>query len=120
MFTLGSLDDESVEDDDITSMDFGVTIVEDLDDPKSWASFEKAIEDFTMRDTRKLIFKSLTLCCEFYKLYAKSKGFGIKKKLHVRVEPMGIQLRKYSSVMQKVSIFKSILITLIRKGSRKS
>jgi len=41
------LDYESVEDDDITSMDFGVTIVEDLDDPKLWASFEKALEDLS-------------------------------------------------------------------------
>jgi len=29
---------------------------------------------------RKLIFKSLNLCCEFYKLYAKSKGFGMQEK----------------------------------------
>ena len=41
------LDYESVDDDDITSMDFGVTIVEDLDDPKLWASFEKALEDLS-------------------------------------------------------------------------
>ena len=74
------LDDESVEDDDITSMDFGVTIVEDLDDPKLSASFGKALEDFTMRDMRKLIFKFLNLCCEIYKVYAKSKGFGIREK----------------------------------------
>ena len=74
------LDDESVEDDDITYMDFGVTIIEDLDDPKLWASFGKALEDFTIRDMRKLMFKSLNLCCEFYKLYAKSKRFGIREK----------------------------------------
>ena len=61
-------------------MDFGVTIVEDLDDPKLWASLGKALEDFTMKDMRKLIFKSLNLCCEFYKLYVKSKGFRIRKK----------------------------------------
>ena len=74
------LDDENVEDDDITSMDFSVTIVEDLDDPKLWESFGKAVENFTMRDMRKLIFKSLNLCCEIYKLYEKSKGFEIQEK----------------------------------------
>ena len=68
------LDDESDEEDNITSMDFGVTIVENLDDPKLWASFGKALENFSTRDMRKLIFKSLNLCCEFYKLYAKVKG----------------------------------------------
>ena len=73
-------DDQSDEDDDITSMDLGITIVEDLDDQKLWASFGKALEDFTMRDVRKLTFKFLNLCCEFYKLYAKSKGFGIQEK----------------------------------------
>ena len=76
----GDLDDQSDEDDDITSMEFGVTIVEDLNDQKLWALFGKAFEDFTIRDMRKLIFKSLNLCCEFYKLHAKSKGFEIREK----------------------------------------
>jgi len=71
------LDDQSVEDDDITSIDLGVRIVEDLDDQKLCAPFGKALEDFTMKDIRKSIFKSLNLCCKFYKLHAKSKGFGI-------------------------------------------
>ena len=33
-----------------------------------------------MRDMRKLILKSLDLCCELYKMYAKSRGFGVYKK----------------------------------------
>ena len=31
------LDQQSDEDDDITSLDFGVTIIEDLDDKNLWA-----------------------------------------------------------------------------------
>jgi len=51
-----------------------------LDDQKLWTSFEKELEDVAMRDMRKLIFKSLNLCCEFYKMYAKSKGLRIREK----------------------------------------
>ena len=74
------LDHESDEDDDNTYLDFGVIIIEDLDDENLWASFGKKLEDFTMRDMRKLIFKSFDLCCEFYRMYEKLKGFGVREK----------------------------------------
>jgi len=74
------LDQESGADDNNTSLDFGITIIEDLDDENLWASFGKKLEDFTMRYMRKLIFKSLDLWCEVYKMYAKLKGFRVREK----------------------------------------
>ena len=40
----------------------------------------KETGDFTMRDMRKLIFKFLDLCCEFYKMYTKLKCFRVQEK----------------------------------------
>ena len=51
--------------------------VDDLKDPMLWEKFEKDVEDFTIEEVRKLRFKSLELCGEFYKFYAKIKGFGV-------------------------------------------
>jgi len=53
--------------------------VDDLKDPMLWEKFEKDVEDFTIEEVRKLRFKSLELCGEFYKFYAKIKGFGVRE-----------------------------------------
>ena len=52
--------------------------VDDLKDPMLWEKFEKDVEDFTIEEVRKFRFKSLELCGEFYKFYAKIKGFGVR------------------------------------------
>ena len=53
-------------------------IIEDLDHENIWATFGKTFQDFTMRDMTKLILRSLDLCGQFYEMYAKAKGFGIR------------------------------------------
>ena len=53
--------------------------LEDLQDPLLWETFDKDVGDFTLEDMKKLIFKTLELCGEFYKFYAKIKGFGLRK-----------------------------------------
>ena len=44
-----------------------------------WERFEKDIGDFTIEEVRKLRFKSLEICGEFYKFYAKIKDFGVRE-----------------------------------------
>ena len=46
-----------------------------LQDPFLWELFDKDAQDFTMEDMNKLRFKTLELYGEFYKFYAKIKGF---------------------------------------------
>ena len=53
--------------------------VEELKDPMLWEKFEKDVGDFTIAEVRKLRFKSLELYGEFYKFYAKIKGFGVQE-----------------------------------------
>jgi len=52
---------------------------EELKDPMLWEIFDKDVKDFTMEDMKKLRFKSLEFCGEFYEFYAKIKGFGVRK-----------------------------------------
>ena len=49
----------------------------------------KVLSDFTMRDIRKLTFKSLNLCCKFYKMHEKLKGRGVREKKACSVEAIG-------------------------------
>ena len=44
-----------------------------------WERFDQDVEDFTIEEVRKLRFKSLELYGEFYKFYAKIKGFGVQE-----------------------------------------
>ena len=53
--------------------------VDDLQDPMLWEKFEKDVEDFTIEEVRKLRFKCIELCREFYKFYAKMKGFEVRE-----------------------------------------
>jgi len=53
--------------------------VEEVKDLMLSERFDKDIEDFTIEEVRKLRFKSLELCGEFYKFYAKIKGFGVRE-----------------------------------------
>ena len=81
---FGGLNHQNDEDEDIASMGSGVKIIKDLDDEKLWATFGKKRQDFTIGDIRKLIFKYLDLCCEFYKMYVKSKVSEFRKNQHAR------------------------------------
>ena len=42
--------------------------IEELNDSMLWERFEKDVGDFTIEEERKLRFKSLELCGEFYNL----------------------------------------------------
>ena len=53
--------------------------VEELKDPMLLEKFEKNVGDFTIEEVRKLRFKSLELCGEFTKFFAKIKGFGVRE-----------------------------------------
>jgi len=53
--------------------------VDELKDPMLWERFDKDIEDFTIEEVRKLRFKCIELCREFYKFYAKMKGFEVRE-----------------------------------------
>jgi len=51
--------------------------VEEQKDPMLWERFDKDVGDFKIEEVRKLTFKSLELCGEFYKFCGKMKGFGV-------------------------------------------
>jgi len=53
-------------------------VIDDLDNENLWAAFGKSLQDFTMRDMTKLIFRYLYLYSRFHEMYAKPKGFGIR------------------------------------------
>ena len=60
--------------------------LEDLKDPLLWETFDKDVGDFTLEDMKKLRFKTLELRGEFYKFYARIKGFGVRKNDSRKVE----------------------------------
>lgn len=45
-----------------------------------WDQIDKNLEDFTADDMKKLNISSLEMCIKFYRMYAKVKGFGIRRK----------------------------------------
>ena len=49
-------------------------------DENTWDSFKKPLKDFDETDMKSLEFHSLEACEEFYSIYAKIKGFGIRKR----------------------------------------
>lgn len=49
-------------------------------DLQIWEQIGKNLEDFTADDMKKLQFKRHEDCILFYKMYAKVKGFGIRRK----------------------------------------
>lgn len=52
--------------------------IEHFFDEDTWDEINKNLEDFTGDDLSKLSFSSLDICREFYRMYSKVKGFGIR------------------------------------------
>ena len=48
--------------------------------------FDQDVEDFTIEEVRKLRFKSLEICGEFYKFYAKLKGLECGRMVRAKAE----------------------------------
>ncbi|XP_021721099.1 protein FAR1-RELATED SEQUENCE 5-like [Chenopodium quinoa] len=49
-------------------------------DPDVWEKLGKKLEDFTLSEMKQLSFRSHRTCIQFYRMYAKVKGFGIRRK----------------------------------------
>ncbi|XP_021714625.1 protein FAR1-RELATED SEQUENCE 5-like [Chenopodium quinoa] len=81
-------DEDNNEDDDNNESE-----TENYEMPKAfrglevWEEIGKRLEDFTFEDMQRLSFKDLQTCIDFYKMYAKCMGFGIRRK-HTRLRKL--------------------------------